>query len=350
MSNSYMDISEITESMELYDNKPKKVCEYFVYFVFSIFLIILVASCFIEMEQYVKVQGKIECMNEEITIVNSLYGKIAKQKVENGQYVNKGDIIFLFEQDDALCDYNYYKKKLEDINEKKSMTYMYLMYLKGNKLDWDKYSGNKYYHDLDSRKKLMESQCNSMDDMSKNTFIKSEITKVYLEKEECENQYIEIKKCLDESEGAMEKLEVRAPKSGRIELNNSIFEGNTINVGQEIAIIGSKNKEKYTIEGYVDEKDVVNLKKKMDVKFDMKAYPAKEYEYIEGVVNSISDKAIISEIDGNNYYLIKVDVIDMGELKNDKQVEIKSGMTGIVKVLTSKKKLIRLLMEKLNFV
>lgn len=349
MSSNLLGIEEISESIELYDSKPKKVCEIFIYFVFFTLVIILIISCFVGMEQYIKVQGKIDNCNEEVALINYENGIIEKIHVENGQYIKKGDIIYTLKKDKEVQNYDYYKNKLEDINEKKSMLYMYLMYLKGKITDWEAYSDNNYYHEFTSRKKLIDGQCQSISDDEKNTFIEAEITKVYSEKEEYESQYSELQKCLDESQNEINKLEVIALADGKIEIDTSVFEGNVVTAGQQVGTIVSKKQDNFVIQAYVDETDVVNMKKNMKIKFDMNAYPAKEYSYIEGKIRNISDKAITSEIDGRNYFIIDIEVTDMKKLEENKDVDIKSGMTGTVKVLTAEKRFINILLEKLNF-
>ena len=46
MNNEELDISDITESMELYNSKPKKVCEIFIWFVSFVFISFFIVSFF----------------------------------------------------------------------------------------------------------------------------------------------------------------------------------------------------------------------------------------------------------------------------------------------------------------
>lgn len=350
MKKKSLGIEEISESIELYDAKPKKVCVMFVYFVFSIIVVILIASSFIGIEQYTKVQGQIDNINEEITIVTSKAGVIEKVNVKNGQCVKKGDIIISLENDNTKNDYKYYKDKLDNINDKKAMLYTYIMFLKGNKLQWENYTGNKYYHEFTSRKKILEKQCKNLQDDEKCIIIETEISKLYLEKQDYENQYSEIKNILDKEESEIEKLNITSPVDGKIVLDDMVFENNVVSEGQNISTITVKNKKNYSINAYVEETDIVNLKKGMKIKFALCAYPTKKYGYIEGKISSISDKAISSEMDGKKYYLLEIEVSNLHEFNKNKDVEVKSGMSGTVKILTSKKKLIRIALEKLNVI
>lgn len=344
MEDNYLGIDEVSESMELYNSKPRRVCTMFLYYIFFVMVVALIISCFVGIEQYEKVQGKINNTSDEVVVINSEIGIIEQLNVKNGQEVLKGETLYKLKNDEENS-LDYYTKKIDDINQKKAMIEGYLMYIEGKIVNLDGYLSNKYYNEYNAAKTIFDNQVTNLQEVDKQSFIQTEIKQTYADKQALEDEYNEIENTIKVAENSKKKLEVITPTTGKVRLDKAVFEGNVLNVGQEVASIEVEKQNQYTIMAYVSENEVVNMKKGMNIKFHMNAYPVKEYGHIDGKIVSISNKPIVNEVDSMNYYLIEIEITDLNEFKDNNKIDIKSGMTGTVNVITGKKKFIRIILE-----
>lgn len=348
MNNEELDISDITESMELYNSKPKKVCEIFIWFVSFVFILFFIVSFFFSIEHYVNIQGEMINDNAQVIITNSETGKVSNVLLKTGDKVYKDETIYTLNNEEEQNNYNYYKNKLNEIVAKTLMLETYLQCLNNQNVQWD--INNKYFNEYDSRKKLLDNQCALLNENEKNTLIETEKSKLYSEKSCCEDEKREIEKQLLEAENMLKRLEIKAPNSGILELQENIVQGITLEEGQEVGIITDNSEKNYIINAYVDESDVVKIKENMKVKVELNAYDSNEFDYIEGAVKSISNKAISSDIDNCKYYHIKIDLNNSHILNNNKRIEIKDGMSVTAKIIVEKRKLINIMLNKLNII
>ena len=93
MKNVIVDIKDLTDSKELMERKMPKPILLFFLIVFGIVLTLLIWAFFGEIEEYSTVEGKIRPQTSTNIISALSSGKIKNLNFENGNTVNKGDVI-----------------------------------------------------------------------------------------------------------------------------------------------------------------------------------------------------------------------------------------------------------------
>ena len=344
-----LDIEELSDSIEVYESKPNKICSLFVYFILVVLVIGIVWSYCSKVEVTIKSLGVIKNREEKTIFTSEESGVIDKCFVKNGDLINIGDKLYSFATKDLDNQIEDYTSQLEDYNAKKSIINMYIMYLEGKINEWDVYETNEYFKDYNAKKILLDSKCNGLDEASINTIKQTEIALMYEEKRIYEQKYSEIKSLIQGLELEKERSIIYSNQKGIVSLKEYIVGGYTLQEGQEVLSIVPENEEGYIVESYMLDTDIGKIKKGMSVKFALNAYPSKDYGYITGIIENIADEAVKSEMDGMSYYLIKIKVNEYN-LKNDNNnvAEIKDGMNGTVQVISSKERLLKLLLEKMK--
>lgn len=344
-----LNMEELSDSIELYESKPKKICSLFVYFVLIILVVGFVWSYYSKVEVTIKSLGIIKNKEEKTVFTSQQSGVIEKCFVKTGDKVKVGDNLYSIATKDIDNQVKDYECQLEDANAKKSIINMYIMYLEGKITEWEIYKDNKFYRDYNAKKLLIDSKCIGLDEATISTIKQADIAAMYEEKNIYEEKYAEIKSIIENLELQKEKSIVTSNLEGIISIDDNIVEGYSLQEGQEVLSITPEAKESYTIESYLMDTDIGKVKKGMNVKFDLNAYSAKEYGYVTGVIEDVADESIQSEVDGQSYYLLKIKVNNY-ELKNDNNctAEIKNGMKGTIQIITSKERVLKLLLKKMK--
>lgn len=145
------------------------------------------------------------------------------------------------------------------------------------------------------------------------------------------------------------KTVVKAPISGRINLEKELVKGDFISVGTSIGTIVPKDGETFKIQIYVPNKDISNVDIGDKAKYRFKALPYKEYGVLEGTITSISVDANYNQERGQSFYLVEADVANK-PLHSYKGTEanIKVGMALEAQVVTKTKSVLNYLLEKID--
>ena len=131
--------------------------------------------------------------------------------------------------------------------------------------------------------------------------------------------------------------------SGYLEIIVPINNGDTVASGITVAkIIPIENK--YKINIYVEEKDIIKIKKGNSINYHLNFPDEKKNISLKGKVEIISKDAITKE-DGNKYYLVVGNI----ESKNVEKLNLKKGMTLESSIIYTKKRIIDYILENLSF-
>jgi len=88
-----IDMRDISDSTEVYEMRPNPVLTGFIYMIFSMVVVVFVWMGFFKMDVVVDAAGMVAA-KEVATVTNRISGTITGRVVEDGQFVNEGDILY----------------------------------------------------------------------------------------------------------------------------------------------------------------------------------------------------------------------------------------------------------------
>ncbi len=118
MKDKLKDISEITYSREMYEAKPRLFVSAFVYILLFIILVSLIWTYFSEIDIVARGNGVVRPSKNINTIRIEYAGKLKDVRVNEGQNVKKGDILYIIEHEDLVLKKDEIVQKSEDIENK----------------------------------------------------------------------------------------------------------------------------------------------------------------------------------------------------------------------------------------
>ncbi|MDK2811244.1 MAG: rane fusion protein peptide pheromone/bacteriocin exporter [Petroclostridium sp.] len=106
------EFGELTDSRELLESRPHPFMAVFAYILVTIIMTALLWSYFSEMDIVVKASGIVRPNHKISTIKNKVFGKVENVYFEEGQQVNKGDILYTVEHQSLLLEKDILVKEL----------------------------------------------------------------------------------------------------------------------------------------------------------------------------------------------------------------------------------------------
>lgn len=142
---------------------------------------------------------------------------------------------------------------------------------------------------------------------------------------------------------------VTASIDGTVNILFEVLPGDFVSVGQELLTIIPDDESAYTMQIYVSNKDIGEIKVNDTVKYNFAALPEREYGEMRGQIVSISKDAMMSEADGQSFYAVKATIPGTKLIgSSGKQGEIKVGMICEASVITKQKSFLRYFLEKID--
>lgn len=102
MREHIMDISEVTHSREVYEAKPRPFVSAFIYIFLTILVISMVFLALSQMDIVTKAGGVVRTNQQVSTVKTLIAGEVQSIDYENGQFVNQGDTLFVFDHNSQL--------------------------------------------------------------------------------------------------------------------------------------------------------------------------------------------------------------------------------------------------------
>ena len=165
----------------------------------------------------------------------------------------------------------------------------------------------------------------------------------------CEKQIDELKSQLKTVQFQLDNANVTASIDGVVNSNVDLVTGDVLAAGTQVMTIIPKEDSAYKVNIYVANRNIGKLKKGMKVKLSLDALPNSEYGYLIGTITSISEDIKADNENTYGYYLVEATVENKKLYdKNGEEAELKSGMSGQVKIVVGEKSIFRYVMEKLN--
>ena len=308
------------------------------------------------------VDSQIDSFNSKISNLNLL----KKSAENNTNYLSSGTSYYSqFKDYNITIDgYNKNIKALEDslnsLKEKKADETLIndgRAKLESTKVELNKYK-NKFILDVENSIEGFKDKIKELNNQKSSSEDAKEINREKVKSSalvEIDNSKKGVKQNLEKGKNDLkvlnmnlEKATVKAPVDGIVDVSTPIKKGDLVGQGSEILNI-LPTKSKYKIELTILNKDVANIKKNSNIKYNLEALPYKEYGYLNGKLEKISPDAKVDPKSGMSFYTGEAST-DQSSLYSHKgeKATIKSGMVAEAKIITRKEKMLYYLLEKIN--
>ncbi len=151
-----IDMKDMSDSTEVYESRPSRVLTGFIYLILGMVTAALVWMGVCRMDIVVKGTGTIAAVDEVATVTNQVAGTIEGRMIEDGQYVEKGDVLYTVSHEELSLQLSALEKQLADCQEKEEMLKAYEDWLQKGQEFPAEVTDNLYYTEIASRKMLVE--------------------------------------------------------------------------------------------------------------------------------------------------------------------------------------------------
>lgn len=285
--------------------------------------------------------GNISPQNSIVTIKSTISGVVSKINYSDGDYVKAGDLLVTLETENIDAQIN----KLEDsINRLKVEAAIKNIYLEDvnkqvNVADYDdKYSDLINNIILENKLKLLElerynGETANIIKLQYITELSGKIAQIDGEIEGYENELKALKLQL-------ENYQIKSPINGYISGMAVNSTGQMVTQADVLLQIVPTDKP-LVFEGYIQDKDIANIKIGDVAKIKISAYSYSDYGDIDGRVTYISKSSY--QIEGmGNVYKIEVEIDSEGF---NEEIKLMSGMSGTVEIDVGKRSVLDYFLE-----
>ncbi|MCS5422475.1 MULTISPECIES: HlyD family secretion protein [Psychrilyobacter] len=375
MSKKMMTIKEYELTTDYFFRKELRLMIFYIYFLTSLIILLLTWSYFFNIDILVKSRGVVRPIKKISSILNQFEGNLTKVNYQDGKKVKKDDLLYSI--DTFILENNYLKNS--DLLRKEEKEIYFLATLKESlvaKKSFFKDKDNEYYY-LYQKQKYKDKRLEAILRAAKMEYLKykalgsdyvsemdlekyrrayeealynykmsdaellSEINnKIFTLKEKTENI---IKENID-LKNQIEKGSVKAPITGTIQCSKVFNKGDYIPKDQKVLdIVPQGSKLKMIVD--IANKDISKIKVGQLIKYRIDSLLYKEYGISKGKVVKISP-------DSSNKGSFRMEgTIDREILENNQgdRESLKIGMTSDIRIVTTQKSILRVILEKLNF-
>jgi len=372
-----LNYNELTDSREALNNETPSFILIFIYLVFFMIIGIFLWMWFGEAEDFVIAQGRVLPYKDSSVIRNTMAGYIKEINFKDGQYVNRGDLLYTIEnvasnvQKDNINaliiklneEISHLVNLENSIREHKNLLsegasefyYRFLVYeanyqrLFNNyqQLKDEYYNKKKLFPDCISEEELRKVETAYQNSQKEFEALKLQtLATVQNELRNNRKQLLSLENSLMGVEQNLSLTKVTAPIDGVVQIKQTVNPGEFIASEVEILKIVPTEETNYRMEIAVENRNVGLLEIGQRVKYDFQALPFQEYGFANGEIVYIT-KDIIQDKD--MVYRIEGTIKETQLINNRKEIgKIKPGMVCQARIIIRKKKIIFLVLEKLN--
>lgn len=375
MSKKIMTIKEYELTTDYFFRKELRLMIFYIYFLTSLIILLLTWSYFFNVDILVKSRGIVRPIKKISSVLNQFEGNLTKVNYQDGKKVKKGDLLYSI--DTFILENNYLKNNDLLRKEEKEIYFLvtlkeslvakksffkekdneyYYLYQKQNyknkrleailrttKMEYSKYKslGSNYVSGMDLEKYRRAYEEALYDYKMSDAELLSKLNnKIFTLKEKTENiikENIDLKNQID-------KGSVKAPITGTIQCSKVFNKGDYIPKDQKVLdIVPQSSKLKMIVD--IANKDISKIKVGQLIKYRIDSLLYKEYGISRGKVVKISP-------DSSNKGSFRMEgTIDKEILENNQgnRESLKIGMTSDIRIVTTQKSILRVILEKLNF-
>lgn len=348
--NYFEDINTYSLQYEEYTNQVKKLEETYKqakenYEINQLLKGLAVTEWEVEQSKLTMEEAKRTLETYQVNFLGSIMSKISELeknlKELNLAKDNTKSKEFLYElnsNEKELAIENYQLKYMIELDSKITSLEVNLESLKRNKSSLELQGETRYY---------VESEDGQAGDLVeyRNREIRTNMEAIdsyAINKKELE---IKIEKLNKQVESAI----VKATKSGMVNMNYELVEGNVLSSGLEVMTIIPAEDTKFKVNIYINNGDIGKLKEGMDVKFNIYALPNRDYGYVTGTITKISKDLKVDRENTAGYYLAEAS-INSTVLYDEKgqEIALKPGMACQAQMITENKSILQYVLEKID--
>ena len=151
-----IDMKDMSDSTEVYESRPNPVLAGFIYLILAMVAAAFIWMYFSKVDIVVKGTGTVAAADEVATVTNQSAGVITERKIEDGQEVKKGDILYTVSHEEQTLQLAALEQQLAECEEKEEMLEAYEEWLENGEEFPEELVDNLYYSEVASRKRLVE--------------------------------------------------------------------------------------------------------------------------------------------------------------------------------------------------
>lgn len=155
-----VDMKDMSDSTEVYESKPNRFLVYTIYLILIIVVVAVLWMALSKMDIVVKSNGIFKGSNAVYEISSGVTGSVKETHIENGQYVNEGDVLYVLSIDELSDTILRYQNELEAANARLEILSVYEKSLDGDKTELEALSDNVYYEEFVNRRELLYANIN----------------------------------------------------------------------------------------------------------------------------------------------------------------------------------------------
>lgn len=150
-----VDMTEISDSVEVYESKPNPFMIYVIYVLAALIIVAVGWMCFSKIDIVVKSKGIFRNNENAVNVSVGISGRISVSNIEEGQYVKMGDILFTVDAESVEDALQSQRVLYQDITERIEILQAYDLFLSGDANTLDVYANNQYYKEFKARKEAL---------------------------------------------------------------------------------------------------------------------------------------------------------------------------------------------------
>lgn len=155
-----VDMKDMSDSTEVYESKPNRFLVYTIYLILIILVVAVLWMALFKMEVVVKNDGIFKGSNAVYEISSGVTGTVKENHIENGQYVQEGDVLYVLAIDELSDTILRYQNELEAAEERLEILSAYEKSLDGDKTELEDLTDNSYYEEFVNRRELLYANVN----------------------------------------------------------------------------------------------------------------------------------------------------------------------------------------------
>lgn len=157
-----IDMTEMSDSTEVYGNRPSPILTGVIYCVCALLVVAIIWMNFFEIDEVVRASGMLKSNSATATISSFSSGKIVNYMMEDDAYVEEGTILLELDTTETMMQRNAVASELADLENKVSILEAYIKQLDGTESALSQQKENPYYSEYENRYDLVQNNCTAI--------------------------------------------------------------------------------------------------------------------------------------------------------------------------------------------
>lgn len=258
-------------------------------------------------------------------------GVITDICVENGQYVNTGDVLAIIDSEIEAIDEQSIEAEIKKLESENDIYQMVLDGVSIEEVNLDEYD-EEIRTDIEYIIRKEKYFLKSLDEESSYAEDLREQHNIEILGQIVENNegIKEMSDSLRKVQISIDNQQIKAGTSGYITDLDDGMKGQIVSAGEKLMTIVPDNTE-MEIQCYIKDSDIADVSVGKEAVIKLSAYPHSDYGTLKGNITYVSENTVSNE-NMNNMYFIKVSVEN-----TNNNIKLKSGMTASVEVNVKKR-------------